>query len=102
TPTPAGVAERAGTRLVGPGCRAFARRDVPGASNLLARGVALLPAENPDRLAALPDLAAALGEMGEFGRAEPVLVEAVDAAEERGDDALRAAAVQVRSVLHLL
>ena len=33
----------------------------------------MLPAENPDRLAALPDLAAALVEMGEFGRAEAVL-----------------------------
>ena len=101
-PSTAQLAERAAAHLIGSGSRAFARRDVPGATNLLARGIAMLPAENPDRLAALPDLAAALVEMGEFGRAEAVLAEAVAAADQRGDDALRAAAVRVRSVLHLL
>jgi class 3 adenylate cyclase/tetratricopeptide (TPR) repeat protein len=101
-PGTARLAERAAAHLIGSGSRAFGRRDMPGAASLLGRGVALLPAENPDRLAALPDLAAALVEMGEFGRAETVLVEAVAAAEQRGDEALRAAAVRVRSVLRLL
>lgn len=101
-PGTARLAERAAAHLIGSGNRAFGRRDMPGAASLLGRGVALLPADNPDRLAALPDLAAALVEMGEFGRAEAVLVEAIVAAEERDDQALRAAAVRVRSVLRLL
>ncbi len=101
-PSTAHLAERAAAHLIGSGSRAFGRRDMPGAASLLGRGVALLPAENPERLAALPDLAAALVEMGEFGRAEAILVEAVVAADERGDEGLRAAAVRVRSVLRLL
>lgn len=101
-PGTAELAERAAGHLIGAGGRAFRRRDMSGAVSLLGRGVALLREDDPSRAAALPDLAAALVETGEFGRAETVLTDALAAADRRGDDELRAAAVRVRSVLYLL
>jgi class 3 adenylate cyclase/tetratricopeptide (TPR) repeat protein len=96
------LAHRAATHLVASGRRAFGRRDMPAAVNLLARGAALLPPESPDRLALLPDLAAGLVEMGEFARADVVLSEALAAAEQHADGELMASALRVRAVLQLL
>ncbi len=96
------LAQRAATHLVASGRRAFQRRDMPAAVNLLTRGAGLLPADSPSRLGVLPDLAAGLVEIGELAQAEAVLSEAVTAAERRGDGALLAAAGRVGAVLHHL
>ena len=60
------------------GRRAFARADMSAAANLLRRAVMLLPAEDPTRLALLPQLAEALMEIGEFPWALLFLDEAAD------------------------
>ena len=98
----ADLARRAAGHLLAAGGRAFGRRDMPGAVSLLSRGVALLAPDDPVRVAALPDFAAALVEMGEFDRAEGVLAEAARGADRLGDARLLAAAHQVRAVLQLL
>jgi hypothetical protein len=96
------LARRAAEHLAASGRRAFRRRDMTGAVGLLGRGAGLLPADSPQRLAILPDLAAALVEMGTFDRAEQLLSEAVAGAERHTDPKLRASALRVRSVLQLL
>jgi class 3 adenylate cyclase/tetratricopeptide (TPR) repeat protein len=98
----ADLAGRAAGHLLAAGGRAFGRRDMPGAVSLFSRGVALLSPDDPVRVAALPDFAAALVEMGEFDRAEDVLAEAATGADRLGDARLLAAAHQVRAVLQLL
>jgi predicted ATPase len=60
------LAVRAAGRLGSAGRRAFARADMSAAANLLRRAAMLLPAEDPTRLALLPQLAEALMEIGEF------------------------------------
>jgi predicted ATPase len=72
------LAVRAAGRLASAGRRAFARADMSAAANLLRRAVMLLPAEDPTRLALLPQLAEALMEIGEFPWALLFLDEAAD------------------------
>ena len=81
---------RAGKRLASAGRRAFGRGDMAAAANLLERAAALLQQDDPQRLELLPDLGAALTDLGEFARAETVLDEAIAAASASGDAALRA------------
>ena len=82
------LAKRAAVRLSSAGQRAFSRGDMPGAANLLARTVALLPRENPDRAELLPDLATALAEIGELSRADSILEEAIEDAHAARDERL--------------
>jgi class 3 adenylate cyclase/tetratricopeptide (TPR) repeat protein len=79
-----GLGRRAAERLSSAGRRAFARGDMPAASNLLRRAAMLLPERDPDRLELIPDLGEALLEVGEFPWAELFLEEAIDA-RDRGD-----------------
>jgi class 3 adenylate cyclase/tetratricopeptide (TPR) repeat protein len=87
-----GVGERAAVRLLSAGRRAFARNDMAAAANLLRRAAELLPERDERRLRILPDLGEALTEIGELAWAELFLTEAVEAAEEMGDERLRAEA----------
>jgi predicted ATPase/class 3 adenylate cyclase len=91
-----GLAGRAAEHLGSAGKRAFARTDSPAAANLLRRTVTLMPAQDPARLALLPDLGEALMEIGEFAWAEAFLDEAVEAAQATGDARLEANAVLTR------
>jgi predicted ATPase/class 3 adenylate cyclase len=96
------LAQQAAEHLIAAGRRAFGRRDMPAAVNLLTRGVSLSPPESRLRLDVLPDLAACHVEMGEFDRAESLLAEAVAGAERLGDGQLLGSAARVQSVLQLL
>jgi len=96
------LAEQAAVHLLAAGRRAFGRRDMPAAVNLLSRGGALVPRDSSMRLEVLPDLAACHVEMGEFDAAESLLGEAEAGAQRRGDDQLLGSAHRVRSVLRLL
>ena len=69
---------------------------MPAAANLLRRAAALLPQDDPDRLALLPDLGEALTEIGELPWVEVFLEEAIEAATARGDARLREEAALVR------
>ena len=87
---------RAAARLSSVGRRAFARGDMPAAANLLRRAAALLPAESRDRLELLADLAEAMMAIGEFGRAEDFLDEAIETAEATDEKRLAASARLLR------
>jgi len=82
------LAERAGQRLCAAGRRAHARGDARAAVNLLTRAVALLPDEDPLRVATLPELVSALMRAGDFERADAVLAEAMERAVAAGDKRL--------------
>jgi tetratricopeptide (TPR) repeat protein len=71
---------QAAGRLASAGRRAMVRGDMTAAANLLRRATTLLPAQDPERVALLPDLGEALTEAGEFVVAQVVLDEAVDSA----------------------
>jgi predicted ATPase/class 3 adenylate cyclase len=71
---------QAATRLAAAGRRALTRGDMTAAANLLRRAATLLPAQDSDRIALLPNLGEALTEVGEFVVAQVVLDEAVDGA----------------------
>ena len=90
------LGRRGSTKLSSAGRRAFARGDMPAAANLLRRAAALLPQDDPDRLALLPDLGEALTEIGELPWVEVFLEEAIEAATARGDARLREEAALVR------
>lgn len=90
---------RAAERLIASGLRALGRGDMPAAANLLQRAAAVLPPTDPVRLELLPDLAEALGDVGEFAAAHGYLDEALDRANETDDDRLRARGRLMR--LHL-
>jgi len=79
----AALARRAAELLMSTGRRAVAAGDLSGAQSLLGRAAALLPRDDPDRLAVLPDLASALIEGGDFERAREVLDEAIELGDER-------------------
>ena len=96
------LAEQAAVHLLAAGRRAFGRRDMPAAVNLLSRGVSLVPVESRVRLEVLPDLAACYVEMGEFGKAETLLGEATAGAERHHDERLMSSVLRVQSVLQLL
>jgi class 3 adenylate cyclase/tetratricopeptide (TPR) repeat protein len=82
------VADRAAEKLTNAGRRAFARGDLPAASNLLRRATNLLEAGTAARTELLGELAEALVELGEFDAATPVLDEAGASAAEFGDERL--------------
>lgn len=79
---------RAAQRLSAAGRRAFGRGDMPAASNLIARAVALLPDESVERVELMCDLAEALLDLGELPRAEDIADQAVTAGEQLGDERL--------------
>jgi tetratricopeptide (TPR) repeat protein len=79
------LAVRAAQRLAAAGRRAFARGDMPAASNLLGRAVALLPETNVERQSLQCDLAEALLDLGELAEAERVADQAIGVAERLGD-----------------
>ena len=80
------IARRAAERLGAAGRRGFERSDITAAVNLLERAVALLEADDRERLVLLPDLARALDANGRFDAARACLDEAVDRAQSRGDE----------------
>ena len=90
------VGRRAAERLASAGRRAFGRGDMTAAANLLERAAALLHADDPQRLALLPDLGEALVDTGDFARAEEVLDDAVSRAEERPAEEARLTRLLVR------
>jgi predicted ATPase len=79
------LGRRAAVPLTSAGRRAFARGDIPAASNLLSRVTSLLPEKDPERLRLLPMLGKALRETGQLGRADAVLTEGVDLGHAVGD-----------------
>jgi class 3 adenylate cyclase/tetratricopeptide (TPR) repeat protein len=84
------LATRAAGKLGSAGRRAFGRGDTPAACNLLRRAAALLPADSPDRVELLSELADALMEEGRFDEAREVIGEAAAVAERLGDIRLQA------------
>ncbi len=96
------LALRAAHRLAAAGMRAFDRRDVYGASDLLRRAAELLPLEHPERRGVLLVLGEALAEMGDLGLADTVLDEAGVLAASAGDAGAAANAAILRlSLLEL-
>jgi class 3 adenylate cyclase len=85
-----GLGRRASGHLGAAGQRAFGRGDMGAAANLLRRAAQLLPEQDADRLALLPDLGEAMMEIGEFAWAQLYVDEAAAAAEAVGDPVLRA------------
>src|SRR5438067_2192727 len=79
------LAARAGAHLAAAGRRAFARGDMPAATNLLERAAAL-PARENDYLL-LGDLGTALAEGGDLEQATEVLQQAIEQARTAGDRA---------------
>ena len=63
------IGVRAAQRLGGAGRRAFGRGDLPAATNLLARAVALLETNDPQRIELLVDLGNAQLDQGTFAEA---------------------------------
>jgi ATP/maltotriose-dependent transcriptional regulator MalT len=61
---------------------------MPAASNLLSRGIELLPEANPERLELQCDLAEALLDLGELAHAEEVATQAINGGEHLGDHRL--------------
>jgi DNA-binding SARP family transcriptional activator/tetratricopeptide (TPR) repeat protein len=97
---------RAADRLASAGRRAYARGDVPGTVNLLARAAALLPDDLPARLELLIELGDGVRGVGDLERAESILSEAVERSSRLDDRVLewkaRLAQVRLRSVADLL
>ncbi|MGH3115784.1 MAG: ATP-binding protein [Gaiellales bacterium] len=79
------IAQRAGTLLATAGRRAVDRGDLPAAVSLLSRAVALLPDSDDERRQILPILGTSLMRTGDFGRADRLLTEALQAAQSAGD-----------------
>ncbi len=82
------LGERGAAHLAGAGRRAYARGDLPAAIDLIDRALALTD-EAPLRLRLLPILGDALCERGDLDRAERVLTESIELADERGDRSAR-------------
>jgi class 3 adenylate cyclase/tetratricopeptide (TPR) repeat protein len=90
------LARRAGAYLGAAGKRASERGDVPAATNLLERAVSLVEQESPEWFELLVALGGALGAGGELSRAESLLGQAVERAD---DERLRSHALLERSFL---
>ncbi|HKE53737.1 MAG TPA: adenylate/guanylate cyclase domain-containing protein [Actinomycetota bacterium] len=93
------LATRAGLRLAPAGIRAFERRDIPAAIDLLGRARALLPREHPDRLGTLIALGEALEEAGDLAPALAAFDEAELTAKEADDQVAAANATILRLFL---
>jgi DNA-binding SARP family transcriptional activator/class 3 adenylate cyclase len=76
---------RAGRRLASAGSRAAARGDMPAAVSLHTLAASLLPKDDAERLAFLPELGTALVEIGRMGEADDVFAEAIEAGTDRKD-----------------
>jgi DNA-binding SARP family transcriptional activator len=76
---------RAAARLAAGAARAFARGDMPAAASLYGAAAGLLPPEDPNRLALLPNLAGATVEIGRLEDGEQIFDEAVERGMERGE-----------------
>jgi class 3 adenylate cyclase/tetratricopeptide (TPR) repeat protein len=83
------LAGRAAEKLGNAGRRAFGRSDLPAATTLLRRAIALLPEADVARLDLLLELGFVLLEDGEFAEAEAVLREVEAAARERDNERMR-------------
>ena len=86
------LALAAATHLGAAGCRALARRDAGAAVNLLDRAVGLLPADDPDRIPLVFQLAEALHDVGEFRAKLDLLEDVLARSVEEGDELTAAAA----------
>jgi predicted ATPase/class 3 adenylate cyclase len=95
------IGRRAAVRLAAAGRRAFARGDLPAATNLLGRAAALREADDPERIELLGDLGEAHLERGTFAEAIATLDEAAAAAERIGDARLGARAMLTRLAVAL-
>jgi class 3 adenylate cyclase/tetratricopeptide (TPR) repeat protein len=93
------LGRRAAVPLASAGRRAFARGDMPAASNLLFRATSLLHRQDPERLRLLPMLGKALRETGQLGRADAVLTEGIDLADAAGDRRVESLARIERALL---
>jgi tetratricopeptide (TPR) repeat protein len=80
----------AAQRLSSAGRRAAGRGDMHAAANLLRRSVGLLDADDPRRMALLPELAETLTALGDFAGAKTAIDEALTGAERTGDRQLQA------------
>jgi class 3 adenylate cyclase/predicted ATPase len=96
------LATRAARRLEAAGRKAVGRCDLPAAVNLLTRAAALLPENDPVRVAILPELGSALIDAGDLDQADRVLAEARQEAEAIGDEQLATHALVQQLVLRLL
>jgi len=90
------LARRAGDQLASAGRRAISREDMPAATSLLSRAAGLYEVEAPQRLELLPELGAALIDVGELADASIVLAEAIRLARTASD-----ARIEWRAILEL-
>ena len=97
----AALGRDAARRLSSAARRAFSRGDMHAAAKLFSRAVALLPADEPQRVALLPELGETLTELGDFAQARAVLDEALIHAERLNDTRARAAAMLLRMQVRL-
>lgn len=88
-------------RLASAGHRAFSRGDMHAAAGLLQRAIALLPADDDERLALLPELAETRIGLGDFGGAKAALAEATSAAKTGGNARLLASAQLVELLMRM-
>ena len=72
------LARRAADLLASAGRRAFRRGDMPAAVDLLGRATSLLPPDDREGLALLPELGYALFDVGELERADTLLTHAIE------------------------
>jgi len=83
------LARRAADRLAAAGWTASARGDVSAGATLRSRALALMAADDPGRLQLLAYLGDALLWSGRFDEADRVLQEAIELADEAGDERTR-------------
>jgi len=95
------VGARAAEKLANAGRRAIARGDRPAAASLFRRAVALLPEDSTRRVELLPDLANALGDIGEFDEAARAIGDALSTSERIGNAALHARAMIAKILLEV-
>jgi predicted ATPase/DNA-binding SARP family transcriptional activator len=95
------LAREAAERLGTAGKRAFIRSDAPAGVNLTSRAVALVAADDPQRVELIPNVRVIQGMTDQLAWADKVLTEAVEAAATSGDRQLAARALVQRAFLRL-
>ncbi|MEA2431004.1 MAG: hypothetical protein QOI19_1477, partial [Thermoleophilaceae bacterium] len=88
-------------QLAAAGLEASASGDLTTAADLLERALALLPADDPERLALLPQLGEVLCELGDLEEAEDLLTDAIEEARAAGDRRLEMRAALARAYTRL-
>ena len=88
-------------RLASAGRRALARGDFPAAANLLPRRAGVLDERDLERQRLLTSAGEAYMEIGEFGTADEILVQAANGARSIGDQPVSITAELIRLQLHL-